>query len=202
MIPKIIHYAWFGASELTSSSLRVECLESWERLLPNYELKLWNEDNFDLNWCPYIREAAKRKKWAFVADYVRFQVLADFGGIWLDTDTRILKPLDELLINKCFVGKEYEKEDDFAVGCGIIGAEKEHPLMHAMCRYYLRAKFSYATLPSIFGEHIKPFFPKAVTIYPLDYFYPFPFSDRDKNWEDYIKPESFSVHHWEHTWAL
>ena len=95
MIPKVIHYCWFGGNPLPE--LAVKCIESWRKLLPDYEIKEWNESNFDVHCCRYVEEAYNTKKWAFVADYARFLALYKEGGLYFDTDIEVLKPFDDLL---------------------------------------------------------------------------------------------------------
>lgn len=95
MIPKIIHYCWFGKGEMPE--LVKMCINSWHVNLPDYELKLWNEDNFDVTMYQYSLEAYNERKYAFVSDVCRLYALKEFGGIYLDTDVEVLKPLDEFL---------------------------------------------------------------------------------------------------------
>lgn len=91
-IPKIIHYCWFGGKEMPE--LAIKCIESWKKYLPDYELRLWNEETFDLDMYPYAREAYDNRKFAFVTDVVRLWALEKFGGVYMDTDVEILRPLD------------------------------------------------------------------------------------------------------------
>ena len=107
MIPKIIHYCWFGQGEIPDLAMR--CIESWHKHMPDYEYKLWNEDNFDVNSVPYTKEAYEARKYAFVTDYVRLWALYTEGGIYMDTDVEILKPLDDLLHLSAFTGYEGSK---------------------------------------------------------------------------------------------
>ncbi len=95
MIPKIIHYCWFGRGE--KPTLAIKCIESWQKYLPEYQIKEWNEDNFDLDMYPYVREAYDNRKYAFVTDVVRLYALYTEGGIYMDTDVEVLKSLDSLL---------------------------------------------------------------------------------------------------------
>ena len=97
-IPKVIHYCWFGGHE--KPKLINKCLETWKRYLKDYEIMEWNEENFNIDICSFTKEAYEDKKWAFVSDYCRLWVLYNYGGIYLDTDIEILKPLDDLLDNK------------------------------------------------------------------------------------------------------
>lgn len=107
MIPKVIHYCWFGKGEMPELALK--CIESWHKFMPDYEYKLWNEENFDVNLVPYTKEAYLARKFAFVTDYVRLWALYSEGGIYMDTDVEILKPLDDLLHFSAFTGYEGSK---------------------------------------------------------------------------------------------
>lgn len=104
MIPKIIHYCWFGRNPLPE--LAIKCIESWKRYLPDYEIKEWNEDNFDVNIIPYTSEAYEAKKYAFVSDYARFWILYHFGGLYFDTDVEIIKPIYDIIERGAFMGCE------------------------------------------------------------------------------------------------
>lgn len=107
MIPKTIHYCWFGHGEMPVVALK--CIESWHKHMPEYDYKLWNEDNFDVNAVPYTKEAYEARKFAFVTDYVRLWALFNEGGIYMDTDVEVLKPLDNLLHLSAFTGYEGSK---------------------------------------------------------------------------------------------
>lgn len=104
MIPKIIHYCWFGGKPLPE--LAKKCIDSWQKFLPDYKITRWDETNFDLNSCAYIQEAYKAKKYAFVSDYARFDILYKYGGLYFDTDVEIIKPLDKILAKGSFMGLE------------------------------------------------------------------------------------------------
>ena len=106
MIPKVIHYCWFGRNPLPE--LAIKCIESWKKYLPEYEIKEWNEDNFDVNMIPYTKEAYEAKKYAFVSDYARFWILYNCGGLYFDTDVEIIKPIDDIIARGPFMGCENE----------------------------------------------------------------------------------------------
>lgn len=104
MIPKVIHYCWFGRNVLPP--LAIKCIESWKKFLPDYEIKEWNEDNFDVNIIPYMKEAYRLKKYAYVSDYARFWILYHYGGLYFDTDVEVIKPIDDIITRGPFIGKE------------------------------------------------------------------------------------------------
>ena len=106
MIPKIIHYCWFGHSPLPE--LAQKCIASWRKYLPDYEIKEWNEDNFDVNILPYTADAYAAKKYAFVSDYARFWVLYHFGGVYFDTDVEVIRSMDDVLERGPFMGFEID----------------------------------------------------------------------------------------------
>ena len=118
MIPKIIHWCWFGRGELPP--LAKKCIASWKEHLSDYEIKVWNEDNFDVNSVRYVAEAYQKRKYAFVSDYVRLSALHAEGGIYMDTDVEVLKRLDRFHELPAFTG--YESDD--ACGMGMLGSEK------------------------------------------------------------------------------
>lgn len=118
MIPKIIHYCWFGRGEMPG--LAKKCIASWKKFCPDYELRLWNEDSFDVNSHPFVKEAYEARKFAFVTDYVRLWALVKEGGIYMDTDVEVLKPLDEFLHHPAFSGFESAE----IVPTGIMASEK------------------------------------------------------------------------------
>lgn len=121
MLPKRIHYCWFGGNK--KPKLVKKCIESWKKFCPNYEIIEWNESNYDINKNLYVKTAYENKKWAFLTDYVRLDVIYNYGGIYLDTDVEMIKSLDELLNNNCYMGME--QIADVATGLGF-GAIKNH----------------------------------------------------------------------------
>lgn len=104
MIPKVIHYCWFGRGPLPP--LAVKCIASWRKYLPDYEIREWNEDNFDVDAIAYTREAYAARKYAFVSDYARFKILYEQGGLYFDTDVEVIRPLDDLIARGPFMGCE------------------------------------------------------------------------------------------------
>ena len=106
MIPKIIHYCWFGGNPLPESAKK--CIASWRKFLPDYEIKEWNESNFDVNIIPYTAEAYKVKKYAFVSDYARFYILYKYGGLYFDTDVEVIRNMDDIIARGPFMGCEGE----------------------------------------------------------------------------------------------
>ncbi len=119
MIPKIIHYCWFGNNEIPS--LAKDCIASWHKYMPDWEYKLWNEDNFDVNSTPYTKEAYEAGKMAFVSDYVRLWALEKEGGLYMDVDFEVFKPFDSLMNQSAFAGFEGSKHQPLMMGvCASI----------------------------------------------------------------------------------
>lgn len=108
MIPKIIHYCWFGGKPLPDLALK--CISSWKKYLPDYEIKEWNEQNFDVEMIPYMSDAYQAKKYAFVSDYARFWILYHYGGLYFDTDVELIRPMDDIINKGAFMGCENEPE--------------------------------------------------------------------------------------------
>lgn len=130
MIPKIIHYCWFGHNEKDERSKH--CIESWKKNLPNYEIIEWNESNFDINYNDFTKQAYEKQKWAFVSDVTRLYALYKEGGIYMDTDVEVYKPLDQFLNQEGFTGFE----DVHYPVCATMGAEPKNPVMKLMLDYY------------------------------------------------------------------
>lgn len=135
MIPKKIHYCWFGRGE--KPKLAKRCIASWRKFCPNYEIIEWNEDNFDVNAYPYAVWCLKNKKWAYLSDFVRLEVVRRHGGIYFDTDVELICAPDELLKYEAFYGFENNQFINSGVG---FGAEAGHPTVVAMEEQYLEKK--------------------------------------------------------------
>ena len=135
MIPKKIHYCWFGRGPKPEFAER--CIASWKKYCPDYEIIEWNEESFDVNTNDYVKEAYEEKKYAFVSDYVRLWAIYSYGGIYMDTDVEVLKPLDRFLVHHAFTGFESPTK---AV-TGIIGCEKGNEVMKELLSYYSNKHF-------------------------------------------------------------
>ena len=148
VIPKIIHYCWFGGKE--KPPLVKECIQSWHQFCPDYEIIEWNETNFDLQSNTFVSEAYASKKWAFVSDYVRLYALCNYGGIYLDSDVELLKPIDVFLTDEGFTG--FESNDTPVTA--IMGCRKDFPLFKQLLDYYHNRHFivngKMDTLPNTF----------------------------------------------------
>lgn len=132
MIPKIIHYCWFGRGKMPELALK--CIASWHKYLPEYEYKLWNEDTFDINSVPYVKEAYETRKFAFVTDYIRLWALNKFGGVYMDTDVEILRPLDEFMKLPAFTG--YEASSSMAPVTGLMASAANGVWVKEQLAYY------------------------------------------------------------------
>jgi len=213
MIPKVIHYCWFGGKK--KSKLIKDCIRSWKHNLPDYEIIEWNEKNTDLTF-PFVKDAYKLKKWAFVADYIRLKVLYDRGGIYLDTDMLVLKPLDNLLFNNCFFGAESAK----FISAGIIGAEKKNNFIkkclskYESINFYEEKDLNKIVMPLIITGLYRTLFnynlsfdfdikQNDVKIYPPQIFYPLPNHKKHdiKNYKNYIDSSTLAVHLWAASWV-
>ena len=136
-IPNVIHYCWFGRNPLPSSAIK--CINSWKKYFPDYDIKEWNEDNFDVNIIPYTKEAYEEKKYAFVSDYARYYILHKEGGLYFDTDVEVIKPLDDIIARGAFMGIEVEATQERAplVNPGLgIGAPAGLKFYQDVLDYY------------------------------------------------------------------
>lgn len=206
-IPKKIHYCWFGRGKLPEESQKY--IESWKKYCPEYEIKEWNEDNFDINSNRYVKQAYEAKKYAFVTDYVRLFALYNEGGIYMDTDVELLKSLDDFLKHNAF--SSFENND--SIPTGLMASEKNGEWVKALLdeytdllfikedgsmdlttnvvritnltenKYNLVRKSSYQDLG-------------VVTLYPHEYFCP-------KDWKTgniYLTEKTYAIHHFNGSW--
>ena len=183
MIPKIIHYCWFGRGE--KPELAKKCIASWKKFCPDFEIREWNEDNFDIHCCSYVEEAYASKKYACVTDYVRLYAMYTCGGIYMDTDVEVVRPLEEFLNCKAFSGFESTRY----VPTGIMASEKGVPIIHELLDYYTDKHFlnddgsqdtttNFVPITTIMLSHGLELNGKLQTVaeftfYPSDYFCPF-----------------------------
>ncbi len=206
LIPKKIHSFWFGGKP--KPELAVKCIDTWRRVLPDYEFKEWTEHNYDIDAAWYTREAHRRGKFAFVSDYARIDVLKREGGIYLDADVEVLKPFTPLLKHGMFLGFMY----DCNLGTAVIGARPEHPLVSDLFASYQH--ITEMELPNndiftrYFMDHVPGFrlnnsmqYFGDVALYPKEYFeFPILWGDggysmhhfmgswwRANSWQEYVK---------------
>lgn len=206
MIPKVIHYCWFGRGRMPD--LAMMCLASWSKHLPEYRWQLWNEDSFDVNSVPYVREAYEARKFAFVTDYVRLYALYEYGGVYMDTDVEIIKTLDDLLELPAFSGFESETE----IPTGIMASEKNGLWAAEQLQYYQGRSFlmpdgSYDTTTNVEiiseimakkGFRLKnsyQVYENSIHIFPKDYFCP-----KSRSGIITLTPNTRCIHHFAGSW--
>lgn len=205
MIPKIIHYCWFGNKDIPA--LESKCIATWNNVLHDYEFKLWNEKSFDINSSIWCRGAYNLRKYAFVADYVRLKCLYDYGGIYLDTDVKMLKSFNPLLEQNGFLCFEDVKGEVIAT-C-VIGVEAKNPLIKELLGYY-EQDFS-VDIVNTFSSNALMFAQKfqchglklngleqiiqGIHIYPRTYFCPM---DYFSNWDK--TKNTYCVHMFSGSW--
>ena len=189
MIPKMIHYCWFGRNPLPESAQK--CITSWRKYLPDYEIKEWNEDNFDVNIIPYTKEAYEARKYAFMSDFARFWILYHYGGLYFDTDVEVIKPMDDIIERGPFMGVEISANNGGTpkVNPGLgLGVNPGLGLYKILLEKYAILKFrnedgslNQATIVSYTTEVLKQNGLRptneiqevaGVWIYPADYFNP------------------------------
>jgi mannosyltransferase OCH1-like enzyme len=194
MIPKIIHYCWFGKGP--KGKLIERCISSWKKQCPDYTFIEWNELTFDISSHPFTTKMYKERRFAFVADYVRLIALQRHGGIYLDTDMLLLKPLDSLLNTSLLLGKE----SDAFISCGMIGAVPHHPFIDAMKSTYDSIKVLEPN-PVIMTRLYNEMRPDHVTVLPPRTFYPFNADTIKKYTGQDLGDEVFGVHLWNYSWG-
>lgn len=208
MIPKVIHYCWFGGNPLPEMAVR--CIESWKKYCPDYEIVQWNEDNFDIQGTVYTRQAYEAKKWAFVSDYARFKILHEHGGVYLDTDVELLRPLDDILAKGGFMASESE-ECHVATGLGIA-APKGLALYQEILEDYEQSRFLkpdgtndtttvVRRVTGILERHglqHKDIVQQVagIMIYPKEYFCPLDFRTKKLT----CTPNTYAIHYYDGSW--
>lgn len=207
VIPKIIHYCWFGKKKIPN--IYKKWMESWTKYCPDYKIIEWNEDNYDVTKNKYMYQAYQAKKWGFVPDYARLDIIYNYGGIYLDTDVELIRNLDHLLYQKAFAG--FESDENVALGLGF-GAQKNHSLILKLLKQYDDLSFI-----NEYGEYnliASPFYQTKIllenglkqngefqtidgmNIYPEKMFAPKSLTSRLINCTDY----SCSIHHYDASW--
>lgn len=213
MIPKTIHYCWFGKNPLPEQYKKY--METWKRYCSDYEIKEWNEDNFDINSSAYCREAYKAKKWAFVSDYARLKVIYECGGIYLDTDVEMVKPITPLVSTGIgFLG--FQNAEEANTGLGFAAAPHNACVKKMLDIYELRnfeiGNETYDMTPcpvantvALMGCGLKTGKSNAtaiqhlegLTVYPICYFNPInPDTMKMKRNED-----TYLIHHYSASWS-
>lgn len=213
MIPKIIHYCWFGRKPLPD--LAIKCINSWKKFLPDYEIKEWNEDNFNVNMIPYTKEAYAAKKYAFVSDYARFWILYKYGGIYFDTDVEVIKNIDDIILKGPFMGLENNSDNqkiaNVAPGLGlgvnsglsiykkILNLYESSSFLNNNGSLNLKTVVEYTTeLLTSYGleEKDEIQFIEGIWIYPKEYFCPI-----DYKTKKYIETKNTrTIHHFAASW--
>lgn len=214
MIPKLIHYCWFGNNK--KSALVSKCINSWKEYMPDYRIVEWNQHNFDINANDYVCDAYKERKYAFVSDYARLYVLKKYGGIYFDTDTEVVKCFDDFLGYSAFIGfaDADEVNDRWELNTACIGSEANNSWIDYLIKYYEDAKFikrdgtyNTTTNSKIITDMSKEFFSRVnvqqtlsigeVELFPRDYFDPVHPTDDG----GMITSNTYAIHWHDCTWG-
>lgn len=213
-IPKTIHYCWFGRNPLPELALK--CIASWRKYFPDYEIIEWNEDNYDVHKIQYISEAYEAKKYAFVSDYARFDILYQFGGLYFDTDVEVIKSFDDILTQGAFMGCERNgsEEHKIQVAAGLgLAVESGNLVYKELLELYSGLSFknydgsnNLTTIVEYTMEVLERHGLKNIgeiqqvcniTIYPQEYFAPKDVDTKDLK----ITRNTHSIHHYDSSWA-
>jgi mannosyltransferase OCH1-like enzyme len=200
MIPKIIHYCWFGPNKVPP--MNQACIQSWADILGDYEVIKWDESNCPKN--EYIEYHLKEGNWAFVSDYVRLYALYNFGGIYLDTDIEVVKPFDALLSNKGFLAYEDEKLINNAVSGGM-----KFDVFFNDCMKYMENRHKNGEdiqISPVVTTTVLNSADYDITVYDRVYFYPYnPYDDKQeiKNLMfNMVTADTYAIHHWAKSWEV
>lgn len=206
MIPPKIHYCWLGNNP--HSDLNKRCLDSWHRVMPDYQIKQWDETNTPLD-NPYSRAAYAEGAWSRLSNHVRLHALYTEGGIYLDTDVEVIKDFAPLLHHKCFVGFQQAEEEADWVNSAVSGAQPGHPFLKR-CMELTEKLFAetggFPRSPTVFTRILKEMGLREyklqqiseVTVYPVEYFYPYPWFGEFS--PGCITENTYCIHHWEASW--
>lgn len=206
-IPKKIHYCWFGGDPLPE--LAIKCIESWKNFLPDYEIIEWNESNYDVHKIPYISQAYNVKKYAFVSDFARFDILYEHGGLYFDTDVEVIKSMDKIIEQGAFAGVEFPGKLNAGLGLASPAAS---PIYKEILDSYKKSSFikengqnDLTTVVTRVSDIFKKYgftdenkIQKIadVTIYPVEYFCPKNYETGEIN----ITENTYSIHHYDASW--
>ena len=209
MIPKKIHYCWFGGNPLPDSTQK--CIDSWKKFFPDYEIIEWNESNYDVHKILYISQAYNAKKYAFVSDYVRYDILYEYGGLYFDTDVEVINSFDAIIEKGAFAG--LESPGNIAAGLGL-GSEPHSDIYKEILDSYKSSVFikengtlNLVTIVDRVSNIYKKYgftnqneiqFVANTTIYPVDYFCPMDNSTGVLK----ITENTKSIHHYDATWTI
>lgn len=212
MIPKIIHYCWFGGKPLPK--IAEKCIASWKKYLPEYEIRRWDESNFEVNMIPYTKEAYAAGKYAFVSDYARFWILYHYGGVYFDTDVEVIRPVDDILERGDFLGVESDRNGEITVNPGLgFAASKGSEAIWELLNLYRTFHFLNAdgthclkNIVEITTEYLSARGLEntgeiqqccGFTIYPKDYFCPIDYDTRELK----ITENTRTIHHYAESWV-
>jgi mannosyltransferase OCH1-like enzyme len=207
MIPKTIHYCWFGPN--AKSELNKKCLDSWHRILPNYKIKECNESNSPLD-SPYCQASFASGQWSRLSNYVRLHAVYNEGGVYLDTDMEVVKSLVPLMMHKCFLGFQQVEEQIDWVNSAILGATPGHQFLKHCLKLtedIFTGTGEFCRSPTVVTKVLKEMGLsdykyqqiEDVTVYPVDYFYPYPWFGKFST--DCLTENTYCIHHWEGTWV-
>lgn len=204
---KIIHYCWFGGKKLPRKFKKY--MKTWKKYLPDYEIMVWNEDNFDVNCCEFAKEAYRNKKWAYVSDVARIYALYNHGGIYFDTDIEVLKNIDDVLNNEIWLGRESNEYLATAM-IGVKNPKNKH--IGKIWDIYKEAKFNSDDLYSITSPKVLTNYFKGlgleekresqvlsddIHIYSRDYFNPKSYDGLSNDFSE----NTCIVHHFDASWT-
>ncbi len=206
IIPRIIHYCWFGSNPLPE--LAQKCIASWKKYCPDYKIIEWNENNFDINCCDYVREAYEAKKWAFVSDVARLHAIVKYGGIYMDTDVEVIKPLDDILKYEAVSGIQPNNR----ISTSLMACEKGQPIFKEFLheydnihfvlpngKYDMTTNVSKITKICLKYGYVHNNIEQTISgfkLFPSDYFGAKDMETREIN----ITDNTYAIHHFDGSW--
>ncbi len=226
MIPHIIHYCWFGPADIMGDEARRLSIASWKEKMPEYKIMAWSENNINIHELPdFAQHAYKNKRWAYVADVVRFQKLYEYGGVYLDTDMLIIKDPTPLfavggILSSSLPLREgqgggiggvwsdisiWGMEDKEHISCGIIACNKNNNFIKKLYKFYTEHYKNnnmnvVIEIPKIVTKLSKEISQDELIIYSSEYFYPLPAANKKEDYRKFITDNSYAVHLWNYSW--